>query len=239
MMYEHRVLARVLPREVRKGLSTFAEMLSSPITSILIHDRGHDFLVIEINQEWMVRFPRAPSKRAALEREKLFLSGFCPQSPLPVPQYAMGLEDIGAYRKIPGAKLSRSKLLALPQDIQESLAAQVGEFLYALHSYALPELARKSMLEGGGGWRRRAWGVFEEQLLKQFTPWERGRICKWVKEFFAMERRRAVVHGDFSGDHLLCDEGRGHLTGVIDWGDVTIDDPATDLCRVEQVPPPI
>ena len=37
-----------------------------------------------------------------------------------------------------------------------------------------------------------------------------------------------LVHGDFDGRHLLVDD-RGLVTGVIDWGDVHLGNPAVDL----------
>lgn len=40
--------------------------------------------------------------------------------------------------------------------------------------------------------------------------------------------RVAVLHGDLHVRHLLVDED-GRATGVIDWGDVCIGDPAIDL----------
>ena len=39
-----------------------------------------------------------------------------------------------------------------------------------------------------------------------------------------------VVHHDLSGDdHILCEPERAKITGIIDWGDVAIGDPAIDF----------
>ena len=38
-----------------------------------------------------------------------------------------------------------------------------------------------------------------------------------------------LIHCDLACEHIFCDPVRGVLTGVIDWGDVTIGDPALDF----------
>jgi aminoglycoside 2''-phosphotransferase len=42
----------------------------------------------------------------------------------------------------------------------------------------------------------------------------------------------AVLHGDLSPDHFLADTEQARLTGVIDWGDARIGDPAWDLVYI-------
>ena len=41
-----------------------------------------------------------------------------------------------------------------------------------------------------------------------------------------------LVHNDVSAEHILLDEAARAITGVIDWGDVAIGDPAVDLAGV-------
>lgn len=38
-----------------------------------------------------------------------------------------------------------------------------------------------------------------------------------------------LTHADFGGDHILVDEHTGKITGVIDFGDIAIGDPAYDF----------
>lgn len=49
--------------------------------------------------------------------------------------------------------------------------------------------------------------------------------------------RRCIVHGDVYARHLLVDD-RHRLTGVIDWGDVHVGDPALDLMAAFSMLPP-
>jgi aminoglycoside 2''-phosphotransferase len=41
--------------------------------------------------------------------------------------------------------------------------------------------------------------------------------------------RPGLIHRDLTGEHILCDPTRGLITGIIDWGDATIGDPALDF----------
>lgn len=42
----------------------------------------------------------------------------------------------------------------------------------------------------------------------------------------------SLCHGDVKGEHLYVSEDGGRLTGIVDWADVTISDPAVDLAGV-------
>ena len=46
----------------------------------------------------------------------------------------------------------------------------------------------------------------------------------------APPRRRALIHGDLGAEHVFVDDGR--ISGVIDWGDAAIGDPALDHGRL-------
>ena len=47
------------------------------------------------------------------------------------------------------------------------------------------------------------------------------------KDIFAFQP--VLIHCDLACEYILCDPLRGTLTGVIDWGDATIGDPALDF----------
>jgi aminoglycoside phosphotransferase (APT) family kinase protein len=44
----------------------------------------------------------------------------------------------------------------------------------------------------------------------------------------APSERRALCHADVKGEHLFVDEAAGRLTGIIDWADTDVCDPARD-----------
>jgi aminoglycoside phosphotransferase (APT) family kinase protein len=42
----------------------------------------------------------------------------------------------------------------------------------------------------------------------------------------------AFCHNDLGAEHLLVDVGRGEITGIIDWTDAAVTDPARDLALI-------
>ena len=72
---------------IQKYIEQIKAIVPFEITSVKVHEGGEEFLVFEINSEWMFRFPRNDSSQKALEKEMQFLAKFKPLSPLTVPEY--------------------------------------------------------------------------------------------------------------------------------------------------------
>jgi homoserine kinase type II len=63
-------------------------------------------------------------------------------------------------------------------------------------------------------------------------PWAlvRARLCDLESEARAWRGLpRQLIHGDVSGQNLLADGGRGHVTGLLDFGDVTTSPRVADI----------
>jgi aminoglycoside 2''-phosphotransferase len=64
--------------------------------------------------------------------------------------------------------------------------------------------------------------------------WGTARSVERLWENFLDDRaiftfQPVLIHSDLGYEHIFCDPLRGLLTGVIDWGDATIGDPALDF----------
>jgi aminoglycoside phosphotransferase (APT) family kinase protein len=70
-------------------------------------------------------------------------------------------------------------------------------------------------------------------MLPLFTALEQAAIGAWWSRYLEDDAcfafTSALVHRDLLTEHVLCDPNSGQLTGVIDWGDAGIDDPAVDF----------
>lgn len=192
-------------------------------------DRGGD---------WVLRVPRpgVPWAVEDLEREVRMLpllalrpfEVMTPRNPLLV-RSAAG-ETIGAlHRLVPGEGASTRRLRGEAR--QRHLAA-IGRFLSVLHTTPAA-LARQ-------------YGVMNRDLWEEVTlphveatmavagpatrHWLQGR----VEAFEALDRSdvpHALIHGDLSAEHLLADE-HGRLSGVIDFAEARLSDPALDFAGV-------
>lgn len=133
-----------------------------------------------------------------------------------------------AHRYVPGTPLAR---LGAPRGAaREALARDLARFLSRLHAIPLP-LARQAGLESV------SLGVSTyTPLTKQSLPhlgestarWLRGMTEAFLAAGGTTKAPRRVIHADISGAHILLDRQR-RLSGVIDFGDILIADPALDF----------
>jgi aminoglycoside 2''-phosphotransferase len=57
----------------------------------------------------------------------------------------------------------------------------------------------------------------------------REAFAGWVAENAVRPYRPAILHADLSPEHVLVDPAAGAITGIIDWGDAVVGDPARDF----------
>ncbi len=205
------------------------------IESLVTVEQGWDSVIVEVNDDWIIRIPRRAQVAESLRREIALLPELAPRLPTPVPRFEIvGGDDpveLVGYRKLRGSPLD----VALAEGADpRALARQVGAFLAALHRF---DLARAEQLglpaTDGRAWLAR-YGEFREWAERRafplLAPPERRRARALFEDFFARARTGfpiSVVHADLGPEHVLCSGDA--VSGVIDWGDVRIGDPALDF----------
>ncbi|SDU83093.1 phosphotransferase family protein [Jiangella alkaliphila] len=192
---------------------------------------GLDNIAYEIGGELVLRRSRddGPGVRlAAARHEAALLTAVAAVSSLPVPEPVFVDEPTGilAYRKLPGAPL-----LFHPVADPAALAAPLAEFLTGLHD---ADSALSALVEvddaPGAEWLAAA-ATSYETAAAVVAPADRRR----VEAFLAAPPpgpppRLTFCHNDLGAEHVLV--GGGAITGVIDWTDAAIADPAVDLGRL-------
>ncbi len=214
------------------------------------------WLFKEAQEEWVFRFPRRAIAVDLLARELDVLPLLAPRLPLPITaaQWRGVMPNgwpFGGYRLIRGEVAATA---GLEDNEKLALAPVWGAFLRALHSIDPTglgaELTSSARPEPMGGAPKalgglpidplgkvdvaRRWDVTLANLVSTGTSTEAVlRTLDRARAIWnlASERPQVLVHGDLDGRHLIIarDEGRVHATGVIDWGDVMVGDPAIDL----------
>ena len=191
-------------------------------------DQGWDSLVFEVNAEWIVRVPRRAEVRTWLRKEAALLPLLAPELRVPVPDVAV-VEDspetfFAAHRKLDGKPLGS----ALRWGNEASLAAQTGEFLATLHDFpavkaGLPQITKGEWLDEQAAFAGRC-----DAVLRLLDAAERRRARAMFDSHLSLPPfELALLHADLGPEHILCRSDV--VTGVIDWSDARIGDPALDF----------
>jgi len=216
-----------------KQLTAIKEIFPGEISNVTIHDSGDDFIVLEANHEWMFRFPRRELSREALKVETAFLATFKHISPLPVPEYQFFGEDFVGYPKIHGSLLRLDLFQNLSKKNHQKIAQQVGQFLSVVHNFPVEDAKQMGVTFGWNGWHAKGVQTFREVLAPMLTSAARSNALACLDRMLAEPFEWKVIHGDFAlEDHVFFDEQRQELSGVIDFADVTLNDPAHDFQNI-------
>ena len=202
---------------------------------------GWDSVACEVNGALVFRFPKRPEVAAILERELCLTRQLLPELPAPLPDVLYvaprgGLADLpfAGYPKLGGVGLD-----ALPHALHEAspLAPQLAAFLSGLHQFPLARVVECGFSAAAWSDWVDHWLAFRARFKADeaalLDPTERaaaGRLWDdFIAELTRTERRVALIHGDLALEHILVSPAGDALTGVIDWGDATIGDPALDF----------
>jgi aminoglycoside 2''-phosphotransferase len=203
---------------------------------------GWDSVALLVNDRDVFRFAKRPDVAVRQAAEAELLPYLADRLPLPIPRYTHTWADpawpgqrIVGYPVIPGEPLLRMR-----PEHHATQAARLGTFLGALHAVPVAEARRRGAPGGDAASRREAyWGFFatvRANMLPLFTEREQVGIVAFWSRYLADDACFAftttLVHRDLNVEHVLFDLATGRLTGVIDWGDAAIDDPAVDFAAL-------
>jgi aminoglycoside phosphotransferase (APT) family kinase protein len=190
---------------------------------------GWDNVIYRLGDELVVRLPRRSVAAALVEHELQWLPVLAPTLPLPIPAPIRGGHAGDGYpwawtvcRWLPGIVAEQASL-SDPQDA----AATLGRFVAALHQPAPPDAPANPFR--GVPLRDRATVVLERiEAIADVIDVAAVR-SSWDDLLATPEWTGPPVwlHGDLHPLNVLVDDGRP--SAVIDFGDLTAGDPATDL----------
>lgn len=183
----------------------------------------------------ILRFAKRDRVTAASEAEAALLRALAPRLPLQVPRLQVHAPVEGAphgytrHVALPGRPLKEMKL---PPSQARWLAVRLGQFIAALHAVPV-EIGREAGLSTAA-WDEMASAARRSAArLRALSAHVPSDLARRAERVLASPPppgagERALVHADLWPEHLLVDEVSLELTGVIDWGDAEIGDPAVD-----------
>ncbi len=217
--------------------------------------RGHDVTLLAtgwdnnafaVGSRWLFRFPRREVALPGVRREIALLPLLASRLPLPIPApYFLGQPSapfpwpfFGA-RLLPGRELADSDLSS--GELLRT-AASLGRFLRELHDPGLvPDVGPADLpIDPMGRANPPLRASRARQALDRLARhgfWEPDPAVLELLDLATAAPPRppdgsagelVVLHGDLHIRHVLVGRA-GEVTGVIDWGDLSLGDPAVDL----------
>jgi aminoglycoside 2''-phosphotransferase len=205
--------------------------------------RGADSVAYLVDEEWVVRVARTANARVTMRREIALLPELAAALPVAVPDPAFvetgeGGAAFMGYRVLRGVPLTPALLGRLPRRGRDRVLGQFAEFLRALHGHDIAAARRAGvgpqLLTGG-------YHPGQRELLDLAAPCPGNRRRKQLEVAFdAIEAdpgstfiaSPAVLHADLKPAHVLVDPSGAGITGILDWGDVSLGDPDFDLAVI-------
>lgn len=216
-------LVRSLLREQHPDLADL------PLQAI---DSGWDNAMFRLGEALVVRLPRRVAVTHLIEREQKWLPQLAPLLPIPVPAPVRVGRPVENYpwpwSVVPWLSGRNADLCEPRADQAERLAA----FLCALHCPA-PANAPVNPYRGVPLQERAEQIDVRIRRLEQETTLLNDDVVRIYQAALEVPIDVAPtwLHGDLHAGNLLVDDD-GAISGVIDWGDMTSGDRATDLATL-------
>jgi subfamily B ATP-binding cassette protein MsbA len=199
---------------------------------------GTDNTTIEINDELIFRVPRSPDTIEQLLIEMRLLPALETALSVQVPHFEYVWPGnplaCGGYRKIRGVPLSEKKITP---ELLASLVPDLTTFFNQLHSFSPERAMELGVLGGDPQWWRQLYQQryqpIRECVFPLLPPEIRQRARQLWERFLTDDENflfePVLLHCDVRKEHIIYDDIKQRVAGVIDWGDVIIGDPARDF----------
>ncbi len=185
----------------------------------------------------IIRVAKHPRAALAHRREACVLKRISGMLPLPVPRLEYrapaACPPFTIHREITGTVMTREAWERLPGPAREATARELAEFLRALHAVPLEIGAACGVPRLDGSAMAAELRKEVPGILPLFDPASRTRLeqflIEWPDSSGERERSPALLHCDLAPGHLLYHPAPARLSGIIDFGDVAMGDPARDF----------
>ena len=206
-------------------------VVRSPAVEAVVPVRdGCDHWAFEVNGDLIARVRKHTDDRTAgaIEKEVALLDILSGVSPIRIPEVVAAEPQAGVivFRRIPGRSL-HERPLHDPLAIAEPLAGFVAS-LHALPTAAVEHLLDRDEYPFSAYLADAAAQM--ERVASHLTGAQRSRLERFLSSPAPPESaHRTACHNDLGAEHVLASEDGSGLTGIIDWSDAAIADPARDL----------
>ncbi|MFX1264708.1 MAG: phosphotransferase family protein [Promethearchaeota archaeon] len=242
MMYEENVPPDIDMSTVVSIVREIFPHIESPSVIFLYHGTHN---VYEVEGRYVFRFPSTflPVKERSrlIRREVEVLNGLRNRITVRIP--APLFVDVDSetpymgYQKIPGSSLT-GLYSTVPAEERQSIAEHAGRFLGELHSLDIHDISpgmQGSPFDPESD--RKEWSRFYDRVVEivypNITPTHKRWSSRLFRDFLDHDENfkfePVLVHGDFDTSNILVDSETFEVTGIIDFEEAGMYDPAADF----------
>ncbi|WP_159786166.1 macrolide 2'-phosphotransferase [Sodalinema gerasimenkoae] len=210
-------------------------------TTLQLEESGLDFQVAiaqtQSRTSWLLRIPRRPDVLTSAQREQAILNLVRPHLTVQIPNWQIHTNELIAYPLLrgkpagtidPEQQAYRWEIDA--NNLPDTYLHSLGDALASLHRIDQEALARAGLETPSIDAIRTDWSermVKVKQVYSVNPPlWERWQC--WLDNDTLWPPHTALIHGDLHPGHILVDQ-QAQVTGLIDWTEARVDDPASDF----------
>ncbi len=197
---------------------------------------GFDNVAFRVKGKYIFRFSNESGPWDLGEREIRLLPILEKTLPIPIPhiKYA-AMQPNGryfmGYEMIEGVPFTKEVYESLNTEEKARALDKLGACLNDLFDFPVDEAQKIGLPERDmHEWHKRIWSRAQPHLDTFFTPEESAKLKQSFDAYLADEKnfdyKPALVNSDLQANHILFDESKKDFSGIIDWTDISIADPA-------------
>ncbi|MGH0946323.1 aminoglycoside phosphotransferase family protein [Bacillus mycoides] len=212
------------------------------IHSYIQNEEGWDNITVIINDELLFRFPRklGYANRIPLEKELCTILSHSLQE-IEIPKYHLLYKNdcntvpfCSYYPLIHGEPLTSELVAKLEKKELEVIITQLATFLATLHSIPLKRTETLGFpIEKTLTYWKELQTKLNQYFTNSLTSLQKSALNRLFENFFTCITKstfqNAIIHADFTHHHILFNNLHKNISGVIDFGDAQIGDPAFDF----------
>jgi aminoglycoside phosphotransferase (APT) family kinase protein len=216
--------------DVAEATRAFEAVTGEPPASVRPIEGGWASFTFEVDGRYIARFPRNASIARSTRAELDLLPRLGPIVDFAVPTVRwQGTRDgfpFFVYESIPGRAVTPRDLDAHPGLVHELASA-----LRQLHGANPSIVPRDPATDPMGAWRA-SYAELRAAAQRRVAPLLDAAVAEhlataWDDFEASLSFTPALVHADLGLEHVLVEHG--HVTGIIDWEDAGLGDPAIDF----------
>lgn len=189
-------------------------------------EHGYDNVVVLVDELYAIKFPRNENSALNNRFETAILPYFQNIHNVQIPKYIYFNEKptYTVYQQVLGESLNKRDIANMAPDVAERLGEDIANFAYKLHSAVSVDQLLVIKQKLGHDPQCTDWAnYFRESLYN--CDWLSAKQNVYANEYYAKwlaldPSPKLAIHDDLHKNNLLM--ARGKLSGIIDFGDMTI-----------------